>query len=68
MTTTLPLCVACGRGIEEVPLITLRYKAIENWICPQHLPLLIHQPERLVGKMAGAEHLAPADVHDHPHD
>jgi hypothetical protein len=34
------------------------------WICPQHLPLLIHNPQQLAGKLAGAENLKPADHHD----
>jgi len=33
-------------------------------ICPQHLPVLIHDPARLVGILPGAEELQPSDVHD----
>ena len=57
-------CLACERGPDEVPLITLSYREATMWICPQHLPLLIHDPQRLVGKLPGAEGLAPADHHD----
>jgi hypothetical protein len=47
--------------------MTLSYQSI--WdpafeICPQHLPLLIHDPARLIGKLPGAEKLRPADHHD----
>ena len=57
-------CLACGRGPNEVPLITLSYRGEERWICPQHLPLLIHDPQRLAGMLPGAEDLSPADHHD----
>jgi hypothetical protein len=33
-------------------------------ICPQHLPVLIHNPQMLVGKLPGAEGLTPAEHHD----
>jgi hypothetical protein len=57
-------CVACHRGADEVPLITLDYKAGQFWICPQHLPVLIHDPAQLIGKLPGAEDFEPADIHD----
>jgi hypothetical protein len=45
-------------------LIPLEYRGAQTWICPQHLPVLIHHPDQLVGKLAGAENLRPADHHD----
>lgn len=63
-TTEARSCLACERGSEEVPLITLDYRGRTLWICPQHLPLLIHDPQRLAGRLPGAEHLSPADHHD----
>ncbi len=58
------VCVACDRGSEEIPLIALEYRGAQFWICPQHLPVLIHDPTRLTGRLAGAEEMAPADHHD----
>lgn len=58
------LCLACDRGEDQVPLLTLAYRGGEIHICPQHLPLLIHDPARLVGRLAGAEQLTPAEHHD----
>ncbi len=52
-------CLACDRDSDETPLICLEYRGAPLWICPKHMPLLIHQPERLVGRLPGAEHLAP---------
>lgn len=46
--TDTPACLACGRGADVVPLITLAYRGGSHWICPQHLPVLIHDPTRLV--------------------
>jgi hypothetical protein len=57
-------CLACQRGSTEIPLIALDYREATYWICPQHLPLLIHNPGRLVGKLPGAERLSPAEHHD----
>ncbi len=52
-----PTCVFCGRSDAEVPLVSLRSQGNEAWICPQHLPILIHKPQMLAGKMPGAENL-----------
>jgi len=57
-------CLSCGRGEHETPLVALVYRGSKVWICPQHLPVLIHDPMKLVGKLAGAESLKPADHHD----
>lgn len=57
-------CLACGRGEDETPLILLAYRGDALWICPQHLPVLIHDPGRLVGLLPGAERLTPADHRD----
>ena len=57
-------CVFCERGSDVVPLLTLHYRDRQAHICSQHLPILIHDPAQLIGKMPGAENLAPADHHD----
>ena len=61
---TDPRCVACDRDANATPLVTMEYRGARCWICPQHLPLLIHDPAQLVGKLEGAENLRPADHHD----
>lgn len=57
-------CLACGRISDEIPLISLEYRGSRFWICPQHLPVLIHDPGRLTGLLPGAEDMEPADHHD----
>lgn len=63
-TTHNQRCLACDRDSTATPLLTLEYRGSQIWICPQHLPVLIHDPSQLIGKLAGAEHLKPADHKD----
>ncbi len=57
MSGDISKCIQCERTNDEVPLIELTYKEAKYWICPQHLPIVIHKPHMLVGKLPGAEHL-----------
>ena len=63
MTTPAPQCLVCQETNETLPLLALNYRGQQYWICPQHLPMLIHQPEKLVGLLPGAERLQ-AQEHD----
>jgi hypothetical protein len=54
-------CVYCEQDDAETPLVVLEYRGSSLRICPQHLPLLIHDPAKLVGKLPGAEGLTGAD-------
>ena len=58
-TDTIAKCLACGRTQNETVLIALTYRNEAMWICPQHMPVLIHDPQSLVGKLAGAEGMSP---------
>lgn len=57
-------CVYCDRSSDEVPLLEIKYREESSWICPQHLPVLIHKPHNLIGKLPGAENLSP-EGHGH---
>ena len=48
-------CIYCERGSDQVPLLSIQYQGSEYQICPQHLPILIHEPAKLAGKLPGAE-------------
>lgn len=48
-------CLFCKRTDEEIPLVQLDFKSVHYWICPQHIPILIHQPDKLAGMLPGAE-------------
>jgi len=57
-------CIACQRGGDETPLLTLEFRGGSFRICAQHLPVLIHDPAQLIGRLAGAESLSPAEHRD----
>lgn len=57
-------CLLCNRDSDATPLLTLEYRGSMIHICPQHLPVLIHDPARLVGILPGAEELQPSETHD----
>jgi hypothetical protein len=57
-------CLVCKRGSEQVPLISFQYKETGLWICPQHLPILIHDPTKLADVLPGAGDLEAAEHHD----
>ena len=57
MTELQPACLHCQRTSDQVPLVHLVYGANDYYICPQHLPILIHEPHKLTGKLPGVENL-----------
>lgn len=48
-------CIVCKKTEDEIPLVIMTYKNQEIRICPEHLPLLIHEPHKLVGMLENAE-------------
>ena len=60
--STTARCVNCERTVEEVPLLSLTHRHGAAYICPQSLPILIHEPQQLMDKLPGAEALQP---HEH---
>ena len=48
-------CIVCKKDENEAPLIMMTYKGQDLRICPQHVPVLIHDPQKLVGLVEGAE-------------
>jgi hypothetical protein len=62
MSETQAVCVYCERNSDLVPLLLMRYQGREVWICPQHLPVLIHRPSQLAEKLPGVEkNLGPVE-------
>jgi hypothetical protein len=57
-------CLSCNRTEAEVPLVTLVYREESLFICPQCLPVLIHKPQNLVGKLEGADRMSPVEPED----
>lgn len=60
-----PRCLYCERTDREVTLIALQYHGTGWWICPQHLPLLIHKPAALEEHLPGAAAFGDAEHHHH---
>ncbi len=57
-------CIVCERDAQQVPLLAIQYQQETYWICPQHLPVLIHKPEQLADKLPGLESLSqPEEQH-----
>ena len=59
-TGTAYSCINCERSETEVPILRLRFNGEEAAICTSCLPVLIHKPERLVGRLEGAEVIEPS--------
>ena len=57
-------CLACGETSDRIPIVQIHYQGHEIGICPRHLPILIHDPTQLAGRLAGAEQMEAADHHD----
>jgi hypothetical protein len=56
-------CVYCNRTSEQIPLLLVRSQGQDYWICPQHLPVLIHKPEQLANLLPGAGQLGTPEGH-----
>lgn len=63
MNQNKPVCIACGEDNHQVPLISFTFRGEQYFICPQHLPLLIHKPAQLADRLPGLELLGPPEGH-----
>ena len=50
-------CLVCEKSSDETPVTKFYYQKSEFYICPQHIPVLIHKPQELVGLLDGADKL-----------
>lgn len=53
-------CLVCNKGADEIPLTQFYYKKSSFFICAQHIPILIHDPQKLVGLLPDADKLEGA--------
>ena len=56
------ICVSCGQDDSQVPLILFYYQGQERHICTEHLPVLIHTPAKLTGKLPDMDKINPVDL------
>ncbi len=57
-------CLQCEKNDGQVPLLRMIYQGGEVQICPQCLPVLIHEPEKLAEKLPGMQAGKPPE-HEH---
>ena len=50
-------CLVCKTSATEIPVTKFYYQESEFYICPQHIPVLIHKPQELVGLLDGADNM-----------
>jgi hypothetical protein len=55
MDTPNKKCIICKRDENDIPLTKFDYKNTSFWICPQHIPVIIHDPTQLVGLLPDAD-------------
>lgn len=67
MASSQPKCLVCDRNTDQTPLLALRYHDSDLWICPQHLPILIHKPQELAGKLPDLDLAGLPDAQHHDH-
>ena len=53
-------CLVCKKSSSDIPVTKFYYQKSEFYICPQHIPILIHNPQELIGLLDGAENLKGA--------
>jgi len=50
-------CIVCKKTSFETAVTKFYHKESEFYICSQHIPILIHKPEELIGLLDGADKL-----------
>jgi len=53
-------CIVCQRSQEEMPVTEFYHKEASFYICAQHIPILIHDPQKLVGLLPDADKMEGA--------
>ena len=48
-------CIICKKDEDQIPLVKFDYKQTSFWICPQHIPVIIHDPTQLEGLLPDAD-------------
>ena len=57
-------CINCERSEDEAPILSVKFKGQDVGICSSCLPILIHKPQQLAGKLEGAGEIQPTP-HSH---
>lgn len=54
-------CLNCNVSENEIPLVNLKFAGKKEFICSRCLPILIHSPQKLAGKLDGADRIPSAN-------
>ena len=54
-------CIVCKRDEQQIPLTQFDYMGTQFWICSQHIPVIIHEPSKLIGLLPEAEKINPSE-------
>ena len=57
-------CLNCNNSESNIPLVNLTFAGKQLFICSRCLPVLIHNPEELIGKIPEVEKIKPAEHKD----
>jgi ribosomal protein L37AE/L43A len=57
-------CLNCGNSEMEAPLVSVRYAGENIWICSPCMPVLIHNPAKMIGALQNADKIPPSP-HSH---
>ena len=55
-------CVNCDRSEEEMPLINIQYKGEKIFVCSGCMPVLLHSPAKMVGKIQDADKIQATNL------
>ena len=53
-------CINCDHSEEDMPLINIQYKGKKIFVCSGCMPILLHSPEKMAGKLTDADKIQPA--------
>lgn len=48
-------CFNCDKTESDIPVLNMKYKQNELWVCPQCIPNLIHNPDVVQSKLSNTE-------------
>lgn len=60
-TNEVKHCLNCNISENDIPLVNLNFAGRKEFICSRCLPILIHSPQKLVGKLDGADKIPSAN-------
>jgi hypothetical protein len=56
-------CIYGDQSNQTVPVLLFQSQGRQVWICPKHLPILIHNPVRLADELPGLKLAGSPESH-----